>query len=781
MNVIGGSTSTRMFLTAAAVLVALVAAPRAEAAPPANDAFAAAQALAAGAPASAGGTNAEATKEAGEPAHAANAGGRSVWFSWTATSSRRVRVSTCGSNFNTLLGVYTGTSVGGLTRVAENDDSSACSNGNRSSAELNAAAGRTYRIAVDGKNGASGSVALAVADVGPATPANDDFDAAVDVASASGLPAAAVGANAGATAQSGEPAHDGRAATRSVWYRWTAAESEPVQIATCGSAVDARVGLYLGTSLTALTRVTMQRGSCGTGTGRLYTFDAVAGRQYAIAVDSATAGSLLLSISRVPPQVSVADTSVAEGDSQRSLATFAVTLARPSPEAVTVAYGTTNELISPDGWRHFEPAAGLVRFAPGETRQSFSVAVNGDIEDEGDQEIRVELASPVGASLGASEAVGTILDDDGPAPYGWDCGPLMCLVPGEGPVRMSRSDHPSELVRSIAIKRKPRSRAVMEIGPKRLGDINRGDEIEASAEVEVSVTCLEKMAQCVGTRYGYSPRVRGRLVLRSEHGDRFQTPVSPGRSLTCSQNLPNRNHHCVLVFPPSSAKVTRDCGACHLTLMLSAAHTHAKPGNRLVIGADADHGIEQDRGHVNALVTAPGAEEPRVAGNGSPARQAIPVGRRTSGGQKLVVYSQRLNDLEAYEQVFVDARAVVSTSRLPYGTFLGAELVLSDSPDAVAPSSAATESGVVTEKNGFNCTRGSSAHDNPCLIRKVGFFRVKRSTSEPLYVNLVIQAAARFGGRWRSDDRAQVLGRGGVQTRRWSPLGWARVAVPPKP
>ena len=59
------------------------------------------------------GSNSGATKEAGEPNHAGNAGGKSVWWTWTAPSDGTVTIDTAGSSFDTLLAVYTGTSVSG--------------------------------------------------------------------------------------------------------------------------------------------------------------------------------------------------------------------------------------------------------------------------------------------------------------------------------------------------------------------------------------------------------------------------------------------------------------------------------------------------------------------------------------------------------------------------------------------------------------------------------------------------------------------------------------------
>src|SRR5438094_1117953 len=69
------------------------------------------------------GSNVGATKETGEPYHAGNIGGKSVWWMWTAPSAVSVTINTSGSSFDTLLAVYTGASVSSLTTVASNDDS----------------------------------------------------------------------------------------------------------------------------------------------------------------------------------------------------------------------------------------------------------------------------------------------------------------------------------------------------------------------------------------------------------------------------------------------------------------------------------------------------------------------------------------------------------------------------------------------------------------------------------------------------------------------------------
>ncbi len=108
------------------------------------------------------GTNVGATRESGEPVHAGVTGGKSVWWSWTATSSGSITISTAGSSFDTTLGVYRGTAVNSLTRVASNDDENFDNGLYTSKLAFNAVAGTTYQIAVDGYEGEAGSIRLSL-------------------------------------------------------------------------------------------------------------------------------------------------------------------------------------------------------------------------------------------------------------------------------------------------------------------------------------------------------------------------------------------------------------------------------------------------------------------------------------------------------------------------------------------------------------------------------------------------------------------------------------------
>jgi len=246
----------------------------------ANDDFAKAQPLGAALPAQWGfSSNRFADKEPGEPDHAGNAGGPSVWFKWTAPSSGTVSVDTCDSSFDTLLAVYTGSAVGALTPVASNDDGSGrCAP--QSKLTFEAVANTVYRIAIDGKGGAQGPLWLHI----DRRPGNDDFEAAETVPGSLGWywP----GSTLLATKQSGEPDHGGDPGGNSVWYSWTPKKAGPVEIDACTRSFDPVLALYTGGAVGSLTPVaSTDAGSGECDEGRSIRFEAVAGTAYRLAVD----------------------------------------------------------------------------------------------------------------------------------------------------------------------------------------------------------------------------------------------------------------------------------------------------------------------------------------------------------------------------------------------------------------------------------------------------------------------------------------------------------------
>ena len=104
------------------------------------------------------GSNVGAGTERGEPNHAGDSGGASVWWTWTAPATGPVVFNTHGSDFDTLLAIYTGNSLNDLTVVASNDDTD--DKTLQSMVRFSAQQGQTYHIAVDGYGGETGTIVL---------------------------------------------------------------------------------------------------------------------------------------------------------------------------------------------------------------------------------------------------------------------------------------------------------------------------------------------------------------------------------------------------------------------------------------------------------------------------------------------------------------------------------------------------------------------------------------------------------------------------------------------
>ena len=186
--------------------------------PPSNDNFADAQTIS-GASGVVVGANAGATKEQGEPNHADNPGGASLWYHWTApsdgpftfnTSSSKIACNSAsdGCNYDTLLAVYRGASLQEVSQpqnlVAKNDDEPQRVT---SSVSFPATAGTTYRIAVDSKGSPKSDIVLSWF-AGVAS--HDSFATALQIAGSSG-------------SSSVEPGSNGES-----WFRWVAPEGGTV-------------------------------------------------------------------------------------------------------------------------------------------------------------------------------------------------------------------------------------------------------------------------------------------------------------------------------------------------------------------------------------------------------------------------------------------------------------------------------------------------------------------------------------------------------------------------
>jgi hypothetical protein len=116
---------------------------------PKNDSFAARADLREALPADAVESNDDATQQSGEW-FGAEATGHSIWWEWTSPVSEMITVSSCESDFPTLLAVFEGTELGHLHRIGM--PSGLPEEGCDTSEEANfyAEAGKTYAIGIDG-------------------------------------------------------------------------------------------------------------------------------------------------------------------------------------------------------------------------------------------------------------------------------------------------------------------------------------------------------------------------------------------------------------------------------------------------------------------------------------------------------------------------------------------------------------------------------------------------------------------------------------------------------
>lgn len=283
---------------------------------------------------------------------------------------------------------------------------------------------------------------------------------------------------------------------------------------------------------------------------------------------------------------------------------------------------------------------------------------------------------------------------------------------------------------------------------------------------------------CIGRTYGYDPVV-ARLVLAS--GAEATNGVNLGSDrLACAQSQPNRNHHCVLVIDggvdiEDASRLGCNEATCHVNLVLSAAHGSAKGEDRLVVGADeGGNKVNGDKGRVNiARYRSGDAERVKPTVTSAARSGSIPIVGEGAEIKERSIYSVELGGLKIGEQLVIDARLESRIGSHPYNAFQATSLVLSENPDSASregwPERVGELNGQIAESNGFNCTQGSSAHDDPCAARKVGVLEITRDSPKTLYINLVAGMAAQadFENRHRSSDSAKVTDGGFLRVYRY--------------
>ncbi len=110
------------------------------------------------------------------------------------------------------------------------------------------------------------------------------------------------------------------------------------------------------------------------------------------------------------PHIYVSDAFVAEGNTGTTTLNFTVSLTSSSNAPVTVHFATSDMLAT--AGEDYVATSGSVTFAPGETSQTITVQVNGDVNMEADENFLINLDNPTNARLDVTQASVTIQSDD---------------------------------------------------------------------------------------------------------------------------------------------------------------------------------------------------------------------------------------------------------------------------------------------------------------------------------------------------------------------------------
>jgi hypothetical protein len=347
---------------------------------------------------------------------------------------------------------------------------------------------------------------------------------------------------------------------------------------------------------------------------------------------------------------------------------------------------------------------------------------------------------------------------------------------GEAPrVLVATTGNQSERFRTLPITRRDgqEKRVAMSMKPQRLPTLRKRDRLKTTAEIQFTVNCYNNgFARCVGPAYKYNPIIRAKLVLarhKNTKGGPGAVRISPYKREVCRQRLPFREHHCVITFTraehrvgdPSHTPCPPD--SCRVNLVVDAHNPKARDGDKLMVGGQQPDGsIPQDRGRINAIRFRPG-DQPKVPA----AKTKRRVSKRVDPDfRKHVVYSHKLTDLEAGEQLEVSAKMHTDISHLPYNTRTSAHLVLAARRRATRSNRpvarVATLGGEIAELNGFNCTRNRPT----CTFRKVGVLQIERDADRALFVNLVTILGPKRSGAAPA-HRVNVTGRGHLRVVRY--------------
>jgi Calx-beta domain-containing protein len=292
-------------------------------------------------------------------------------------------ITTAGSNYDTLLAVYTGNAVNALTAIVKNDDVDTQGGILSSSVTFTSTAGTAYKIAVDGWGGDRGNITL--------NWGQNNCSAPTPTPTPSPTPPTCVYSISSSGTTVG-PGNGGGAflIDTSSGCVWSAVSDSTSWLTTSSSGSgDGRIDYNFTANSSTSSR-----------TGRI----TVSGQVHTVTqIGSGGAGNV---------RFSSATYTVNESGGE---ATITVTR-QGGTETGTVSYSTSNGTAI--AGMDYTATSGLLLFGENETSKSFDVTILNDTALEADESINLSLTNPsLSFTLGnPSTATLTIVDNDGSQP-----------------------------------------------------------------------------------------------------------------------------------------------------------------------------------------------------------------------------------------------------------------------------------------------------------------------------------------------------------------------------
>jgi hypothetical protein len=231
----------------------------------------------------------------------ASSASRDVWFRYRPQVDGQVVFDTCGSAFNTVLSVRSGSCTG--NQVTCNDNSNVCGpESTNSRLFITAQAGTLYYIRLAGFSNEVGAYTFRVSGgAGTLPPINDTCSTRVNVSLGSS-PFSTYDARTDGPSVASCDAADPQVAN-DIWYAFIAPSTGTLTISTCGSPFDSKLAVYSGSGCSALESrlVACNGNACGDDSS--ISLPVTAGQAFTIRVggENGAAGTGQLNLSLVVP------------------------------------------------------------------------------------------------------------------------------------------------------------------------------------------------------------------------------------------------------------------------------------------------------------------------------------------------------------------------------------------------------------------------------------------------------------------------------------------------